>query len=142
MEENRHDITIGQSCRDKLSMHTCTCDPHADTHPTGRYELSIRHIDTLDNKGQPAVEELACVTGPDGRCLHKLTPHRAAMLLEVFTTTRMRRPKLFKRLHAGTFVEELHRLLLRYRGSTKQHLSSHIHAATALECKMSGMQDP
>jgi hypothetical protein len=143
LQERRHDITIGQQGRDKLVIHTTPCDPHADIHPTGTHELVIRPIGMIDQQGRHHTTELACLIAPDGRCMHKLTLSRAAMLLDAFESTKLRRPGLFRSLQAAGFAEEVHQLMLRYHDTSKQRLPQGLWAALhhILRSSMRGARD-
>jgi ribonuclease HI len=109
-----YDITVGQKCRRQLVIHPAPIHPHADISATGRTEVVVRPVLVQEQGSEPAEVERACVYLPDGRCSHLLDPRVAAAARERFLHTRQHQPELFDKLRAGTFEEELHRLLVRY----------------------------
>ena len=110
----RYDITIGQSCREKLIIHPHPMNPHTDIEPTGQHEVYLRDVH-MRIDGRNATHPLACIYTPDGRCKHTLTVERAALLHHQYHQTLQRRPKLANRLQAGSFAKELYALMERYR---------------------------
>ena len=113
----RYNITIGQICREKLIIHPDPINPHTDIHPTGKHEVFVRPVHTyIDHKTTTVT--LACIYTPDGKCRHTLVPERAAMLYAQYTKTAQHKPRLMKRLKAGTFPEELYSLMSRYKEGT------------------------
>jgi hypothetical protein len=116
-----YDITIGQQCRKQLVIHPDPINPHADVHPTGRYEVSIRPITQYQRdptagyaSGELVEQEMACTYQPDGRCTHMIRPEMAAHLYQRYLYMQQQHPEVMKRLEAGTFAEELHKLMCRY----------------------------
>ena len=113
----RYNITIGQICREKLIVHPEPINPHTDIHPTGKHEVFVRPVHTyIDHK--TATVTLACIYTPDGKCRHTLLPERAAMLYAQYKKTAQHKPRLMKRLKAGTYAEELYSLMSRYKDGT------------------------
>lgn len=110
----RYNITIGQACRNNLVLHTEPMNPHTDIQPTGRHEVFIRTVH-MRVDGRNATNELACIYTPEGRCKYTLTVPRAALLYHQYNQTLQLRPRLARRLKAGTFAKELYALMERYR---------------------------
>lgn len=110
----RYDIKLGQGHSSKLWMDTSPTNPHADIHPTGQHEVFIRAVD-MRIDGADCTHTLACIYTPDGKCRFTLTPARAAILHRQYTHSRQYKPRLMRRLKAGSFAEELYALMCRYK---------------------------
>jgi ribonuclease HI len=110
----RYDITIGQECRKKLVVDTQPCNPHVDIEPTGSHEVFVRTVERRHG-GQTTSQELACIYTPDGRCQYMLPLERAAQLWQAYHGMRRQCPALFKHLKAGSYAEEVYRLMARYQ---------------------------
>ena len=113
----RYNITIGQTCRERLIIHPDPINPHTDISPTGQHEVFVRPVHTYIDHN-PATVTLACIYTPDGKCRHTLLPDRAAILYAQYKNTAQHKPRLMKRLKAGTFAEELYSLMSRYKDGT------------------------
>ena len=118
-----YDITMGQHIRKLLIAHLQPINPHADIAPTssGKCEVYIRPVLSC-SKGDLAAprheKDQACIYEPDGRCTHMLPPTVVAALYERFKFVQTHHPDVHQRLQAGTFAEELHKLVTRYSGKT------------------------
>ena len=84
-----------------------TCDPGRDILHTGRY-----HVQALDNGD---MDDAYGVFDPLGRLVGTITAARAQWLYQRYEVTRLGNPALFDSLAAGSFEEELAKLLLRYK---------------------------
>jgi ribonuclease HI len=113
----RYHITMGDESRTKLQVEPHPINPHTDIHPTGQHEVFIRPV-LHRHDGVTSTTEIACIYTPDGRCRHQVTVERAALLWTQFTYCLTHRPKLARRLKAGTFAEELYKLMLRYENNS------------------------
>jgi exonuclease III/ribonuclease HI len=120
-----YDITIGQQCRKQLVIHPDPINPHADVHPTGRYEVSVRPITQYQRdpsagyaSGEHVEQVMACIYQPDGKCTHMTRPEVAAHLHQRYLYMQEQHPEVMKRLEAGTFAEELYKLMCRYNEGT------------------------
>lgn len=113
-----YDITMGQHIRKLLIAHLQPINPHADIAPTssGKCEVYIRPVLSC-SKGDLAAprheKDQACIYEPDGRCTHMLPPTVVAALYERFKFVQTHHPDVHQRLQAGTFAEELHKLVTR-----------------------------
>jgi ribonuclease HI len=112
--QGRYDVTIGQECRKKLIVDTQPCNPHVDIEPTGKHEVFVREVERRHGS-QTSSQELACIYTPDGRCKYMLPVERAAQLWQAYNDMERRCPTLFKHLKAGSYAEELYRLMTRYQ---------------------------
>jgi hypothetical protein len=69
--ERVYDVTIGQSIRKKLVLHTLPINPHADIAPNvhggGGCRMYIRPVEYTTATGQIRSKELCCIYGTDGR---------------------------------------------------------------------------
>ena len=110
----RYNITIGQDCRNKLQVHTDAINPHTDIEPTGKHEVYVRKILMRINQTN-VEEELACIYTPDGQCRFTITVDRAAILYQQYKRVQELKPKLSKRMKAGSFAKELYALMCRYK---------------------------
>jgi exonuclease III/ribonuclease HI len=116
-EAQRYNTTMGDELRTKLQVDPQPLNPHTDIHPTGQYEVFVRPI--LQRHGRvTSTTELACIYTPDGKCRHQVTVERAALLWAQFNYCLEQKPRLTRRLKAGTFAEELHKLMLRYENNS------------------------
>ena len=88
-------------------------NPHADIHPTGRHEVFIREVE-MCIYGQLWIKTLACIYTPDGKCRYTLTPERTAILYQQYCHSTRYKPKVMRKLKAGTFAQELYALMCRY----------------------------
>jgi ribonuclease HI len=116
----RYSINLGQEYSNKYKIFTSPINPHTDIHPTGRHEVFIRDVD-MRIEGQDWTKTLACIYTPDGKCHHTLTVERAAILYQQYMHAQTMKPRLMKRLKAGTFAEELYSLMGRYKGGAIQN---------------------
>jgi ribonuclease HI len=120
----RYDVTIGQALRNQLLIHTSAINPHTDIEPTGRHEVFIREVEMRTDK-QNWLKTLACIYTPDGKCHYTLTPERAAVLYSKYQQAMQYKPKLMRKLKAGSFAEELYALMCRYRDGSDIDSSRH-----------------
>jgi hypothetical protein len=60
-------------------------------------------------------KQLACIYTPDGTCRYTLTPERTAILQAHYNHTKTHKPRLMQKLKAGTFAEEVYKLMTRYK---------------------------
>jgi exonuclease III/ribonuclease HI len=123
-DERVYDITIGQAVRRKLEIHTAAINPHADIAPTGRATIVERQIPLLTDKGEARMRNVACINEADGRCQHMLTPEAVERLRRGFQHMQQHEPDTLSRLRAGTFEEELLRLMVRYKDGATCELST------------------
>ena len=110
---SRYNIKLGCPDRHKLQVDVMPINPHVDIHPTGKYEVHIRPV-LHRHHNVTYTTELACIYTPDGKCKHQLTVQRAATLWHQFQKCMTQRPKMVRRLQAGTYAEELYKLMVRY----------------------------
>lgn len=117
--ERVYDVTIGQRVRQKLKLHPLPINPHADIAPALSHQEGprayLRRITYADADCQVTNKELYCIYGPDGRCEHMIAPAVVARLKHAFEYMQARHPGVLAAHKAGTFVEELRRLAIRYR---------------------------
>jgi len=113
----RYDITMGDEGRTKLQVDPHPINPHTDIHPTGQHEVFIRPV-LHRHDGVTATTEMACIYTPDGKCKYQVTVERAALLWTQFTYCLENKPRLARRLKAGTFAEELYKLMIRYEDNS------------------------
>jgi len=112
-----YDVTIGQQCRKQLLIHPQPINPHTDIAPTCKTEVIVRPVLTSDsNLPRSSLRSIdrACIYQADGRCTHVMQPQAAAVLQQRFLHAQAKQPHLFDRMQAGTFEQELQRLLTRY----------------------------
>lgn len=110
----RYNINIGQQYSNMFDMDTTPVNPHTDIHPTGRHEVFTREVEMCID-GQRWIKTLACIYTPDGKCRYTLTPERAAILYKQYCHSSRYKPKMMKKLKAGSFPEEVYALMCRYR---------------------------
>ena len=110
----RYNINIGQQYTDVFDMETSPMNPHADIYPTGKHEVFTRVVEMCIAR-QRWDNTLACIYTPDGRCRFTLTPDRTAILYQQYCHSSRYKPKLMRKLKAGTFPEELYALMCRYK---------------------------
>jgi ribonuclease HI len=120
--EIRTHNTVGDSCRNKIQVHTKPVDPEIDIRGTGEYTLQFRmvtrrHKPAGTHAATSTTQEMACVYDPEGHCLGMLTPGRANLLYLNFLHCTQRTHQDHS-LQPGTFPEELALLLLRYKEGT------------------------
>jgi len=120
--EIRTHNTVGDSCRNKIQVHTKPVDPEIDIRGTGEYTLQFRmvtrrHKPAGTHAATSTTQEMACVYDPEGHCLGMLTPGRANLLYLNFLHCTQSTHQDHS-LQPGTFPEELALLLLRYKEGT------------------------
>jgi hypothetical protein len=114
---NEYDVTIGETIRTRLIIHAHAINPHTDVHPQKEQAVVVREVLTVTRQDAhsqlPVVEarQLACLTETDGRCSHTLPTEVVASLHARYRQMRRQHPEKMEELKAGTFVEELHKLL-------------------------------
>ena len=119
-----YDITIGETIRTRLIIHAHAIDPHTDVHPREEQAVVVREVLTVTRHDAqsrlPVVDarQLACLTETDGRCSHTLPTEVVASLHARYRQMRQLHPEKMEELKAGTFVEELHKLVARYTEGT------------------------
>ena len=116
-EAQRYHITRGDECRQKLQVDPHPLNPHTDIQPTGQHEVYVRPV-LHRHHGVTDTTEMACIYTPDGKCRHQITVERAAILWAQYTNCMENKPRLAKRLKAGTFAEEMYKLMLRYEDNS------------------------
>ena len=91
-DANVYDVTIGQAIRQKVCIHPLPINPNTDIHPTGRHCIHIRPVirykaaeevpspEKCPERGRVLQDDMACVYGPDGRCVTMLEPRTVAEL--------------------------------------------------------------
>jgi hypothetical protein len=73
----------------RITIETDPINPHCDRHPTGKHKIAIRTIDMWVNEDSPPRQtRLACITGPDGKTIGHLLPHRLAHLRSRYDAAR------------------------------------------------------
>jgi ribonuclease HI len=110
----RYNINLGQQYSNMFDMDTSPMNPHADIHPTGRHEVFVREVEMCID-GQRWLKTLACIYTPDGKCRYTLTPARTAILYQQYSHSTRYKPRMLRRLKAGSFAEELYALMCRYK---------------------------
>jgi hypothetical protein len=119
--DNMYDITVGQPCRKQLVIYPHPINPHTDIKPTGNFEVVVRHVLRYckdKTGGSQVTEPKACIHQPDGRCTHTLPVETAAQLYQRFEYVQTHHEQVHTKLNAGTFAEELSKLICRYTDGT------------------------
>jgi hypothetical protein len=116
-----YDVTVGQQCWKQIVIHPRPINPHTDIAPTGRFEVMVRPVLRYSSGGETGpliTEDKACVYQPDGRCTHVMPVDTAVQLYQRFTYMQRHHAKVLSKLEAGTFEEEISKLMYRYTDGT------------------------
>jgi hypothetical protein len=121
--ERVYDVTISHDICKKLVLHTLPINPHADIDPEERGTqeegclMYMRPVQYATPSGKIRSKELCCIYGADGRCEHMISHVVVARLKDAYMCMQTNHPDTMESMQAGTFTEELRRLVLRYRPS-------------------------
>ena len=88
--------------------------PHTDIHPSHRFDILMQCV-TYTNHGQQMTNTVACIHPPDGSTPFTMPPERLQLLYTLFHRTQTHLPQIHQKLQAGTFGEEIYKVLTRYQ---------------------------
>jgi hypothetical protein len=122
--QQKYDQHFGLEISHMLTIHTTPFNPHTDIHPTGQHEVILREV-LMRMEGTTVEKQLACIYTPDGTCRYTLTPERTAILQAQYNHTKTHKPRLMQKLKAGTFAEEVYKLMTRYKDGALVNPTTH-----------------